>query len=81
MAFAVSIPRGAQRGDSSPDPEAASNQRYVRGQELYLRTCEPTRFATVTINNDDLLAPSIAMPAAPDTASARVPGRGGERTP
>jgi uridine kinase len=81
VAFAVSIPRGAQRDDSSPDPEAASNQRYVRGQELYLRTCEPTRFATVTVNNDDLLAPSIVMPAAPDTASARVPGRGGERTP
>jgi uridine kinase len=81
VAFAVSIPRGAQRDDSSPDPEAASNQRYVRGQELYLRTCEPTRFATITINNDDLLAPSIVMPAVTDTASARVPGRGGERTP
>src|SRR4029453_49932 len=27
VAFAVSIPRGAQRDDSSPDPEAASNQR------------------------------------------------------
>lgn len=57
--FAVSIPRGAQRDDSSPDPGAASNQRYVRGQELYLRSSEPKRFATVTINNDDLLAPYI----------------------
>ena len=81
VAFAVSIPRGAQRDDSSPDPEAASNQRYVRGQELYLRSCEPARFATVTINNDDLRAPYIVRPSAPDTVSARVPGRGGQRTP
>jgi uridine kinase len=77
VAFTVSIPRGAQRGESSPDPEAASNRRYVRGQELYLRTCEPARFATVTINNDDLLAPYIVMPG----ASAAAPGRRGGRTP
>jgi uridine kinase len=57
--FALSIPRGAQRDDSSPDPAAASNERYVRGQELYLRSSEPKRFATVTINNDELLAPYI----------------------
>ena len=81
VAFAVSIPRGAQRGESSPDPEAASNQRYVRGQELYLRGCEPARFATVTINNDDLLAPYIVMPSAPDATSAPAPGRRGGRTP
>jgi uridine kinase len=81
VAFAVSIPRGAQRGDSSPDPEAARNRRYVRGQELYLRTCEPARFATVIINNDDLLAPYLVKPSAPDTTSARAPGRGGGRTP
>jgi uridine kinase len=81
VAFAVSIPRGAQRGEGSPDPEAASNQRYVRGQELYLRTCEPARFASVTINNDDLLAPYIVMPSAPDATNPPAPGRGGGRTP
>jgi uridine kinase len=81
VAFAVSIPRGAQRGEGSPDPEAASNQRYVRGQELYLRRCEPARFATVTINNDDLLAPYIVMPSAPDATSAPAPGRRGGSTP
>jgi uridine kinase len=78
VAFAVSIPRGAQRGESSPDPEAASNRRYVRGQEIYLRTCEPARFATVTINNDDLFAPYIVMPSA---ASTSDPSRPGGRTP
>jgi uridine kinase len=80
VAFAVSIPRGAQRDESSPDPEAVSNRRYVRGQELYLRTCEPARFATVTINNDDLLAPYIVTPSAAG-ASAPAPGRRGGRTP
>ena len=78
VAFAVSIPRGAQRGEGSPDPAAPSNQRYVRGQELYLRTCEPARFATVTINNDDLLAPYIVTPS---TASPRAPCSRGGGTP
>ncbi len=78
VAFAVSIPRGAQRGEASPDPHAASNQRYIRGQELYLRTCEPTRFATVTINNDDLLAPYIVTPS---TASPRAQCSRGGSTP
>lgn len=63
VAFAVSIPRGAQRGEGSPDPVAPENRRYVEGQKLYLRVCEPRRFATVTINNDDLLAPYIVEPA------------------
>lgn len=59
VAFAISIPRGAQRGEGSPDPAAPQNQRYVQGQELYLRSCEPKRFASVTINNDGLAAPYI----------------------
>ncbi len=63
VAFAISIPRGAQRGEGSPDPGAPENRRYVEGQKLYLRTCEPGRFATATINNDDLLAPYLVGPA------------------
>jgi uridine kinase len=59
VAFDISIPRGAQRGEGSPDPGAPQNRRYVEGQKIYLRTCEPRRFATVTVNNDDLLAPYI----------------------
>jgi uridine kinase len=78
VTFAVSIPRGAQRGEGSPNPAAPSNQRYVRGQELYLRTCEPTRFATFTINNDDLLAPYIVTPS---TASPRAQCPRGGSTP
>lgn len=57
--FSVSIPRAAQRGEGSSDPAAPENHRYVQGQELYLRTCEPARFATIVINNDDLSAPYV----------------------
>lgn len=44
-------------GEGSPDPAAPENRRYVQGQELYLSTCEPVSFASVTVNNDDLAAP------------------------
>jgi uridine kinase len=59
VTFAVSVPRGAQRDGSSPDHRAATNRRYVEGQELYLRTSEPARLASVIVNNDDLLAPFV----------------------
>jgi len=62
VAFDISIPRGAQRGEGSSDPGAPENRRYVEGQKLYLRTCEPRRLATVTINNDDLLSPYVVQP-------------------
>jgi uridine kinase len=57
VAFGVSIPRGARRGEGSPDLAAPSNRRYVQGQELYLSRCDPMSFASVTIDNDDLAAP------------------------
>ncbi|HEY9840522.1 MAG TPA: hypothetical protein V6D23_08720, partial [Candidatus Obscuribacterales bacterium] len=48
--FAVSIPRGAQRGMGSPDPAAASNRRYIEGQKLYLQACQPQRHASLVID-------------------------------
>jgi uridine kinase len=57
--FHVSIPRGAQRGEGSADPQAASNRRYVEGQLIYLRTCRPWERATVVVNNEDLDTPFI----------------------
>ncbi len=59
VGFDVSIPRGAQRDGSSPDPQAPENRRYVEGQRLYLRECEPKHYATITINNEDLAAPYV----------------------
>ncbi len=60
-AFAVSVARCARRDGTSPDPAAAANRRYVEGQQLYLRACNPRARATVTIDNDDLSAPFIVQ--------------------
>jgi uridine kinase len=57
--FAVTVPRGAQRGDGSPDPGAPSNRRYVEGQRLYLARCRPHARATVVVDNTDLAHPRI----------------------
>lgn len=57
--FEVATPRGAQRFDGDPDPAAASNRRYVEGQRLYLRECEPQRRASVVIDNNDLATARI----------------------
>ncbi|CAN5588365.1 hypothetical protein BH24DEI1_BH24DEI1_17770 [soil metagenome] len=61
VGFGVSIPRGAQRGVGSPDPKALENRRYVEGQKLYLRECDPKRYATTVIDNSDLAAPFIVL--------------------
>src|SRR5262245_22573657 len=58
--FDTSIPRCARaRPELSPDPRAESNRRYVDGQRIYLRTCEPEKLATIVIDNEDLDAPSV----------------------
>jgi uridine kinase len=56
---AISVRRCAQRDGSSPDPRSPENRRYVEGQQLYLRECEPQRHASVVINNNDLDAPYL----------------------
>src|SRR5437867_3590082 len=57
--FDVSIPRTARRDGSSPDINAPENRRYVEGQQLYLRICEPKRGATIVINNENLASPEV----------------------
>ncbi len=59
--FAVSVPRGNARfGDGhDPDPEAATNRRYVGGQRLYLAAADPRARATWVIDNTDLEAPRL----------------------
>ena len=57
--FEVSIPRGLARGYGDPDPAAASNRRYVDGQQLYLARCQPHQHATFVIDNNQLDAPSV----------------------
>jgi hypothetical protein len=60
--FSISIPRGAQRGEGfgSPDPGAQSNLRYIEGQKLYLKECQPKSLATLVIDNNNLLQPRVS---------------------
>jgi uridine kinase len=64
--FAVSVARMAVRDGSDPDPDAASNARYVGGQRIYLGENDPESRATLVVDNDEILAPRI------------VPGRGAQ---
>jgi uridine kinase len=57
--FPISITRCALRDAASPDPDTPSNRRYVEGQQLYLRECEPVRRATVVVNNEVLERPHL----------------------
>ncbi len=59
VGFDISIPRCAQREEGSPDPQASENRRYVEGQKIYLRECDPKKHATIIINNEDLASPYI----------------------
>lgn len=59
VSFEVSVPRGNQRFGGSFDPEDQSNRRYVEGQKLYLKKCEPKKHASVIINNEALDSPYI----------------------
>lgn len=57
--FSVSVPRGAARDETDPDPSAPSQHRYVEGQRLYLAECSPRTVATLVIDNTDLDRPRI----------------------
>jgi uridine kinase len=57
--FEVSIPRGAARGFGNPDPAHPSNRRYVEGQRIYMRECDPANRAAVVIDYADLEAPAL----------------------
>jgi uridine kinase len=64
--FKVSVARCAGRDKTAPEVEAAENRRYVEAQRRYLRECEPSRHATITIDNNDLAAPRIVTDGATD---------------
>ena len=57
--FTESVARMAGRDHGDPDPAAATNHRYVAGQQLYLAECRPSEKATVVIDNSALLEPRI----------------------
>ena len=55
----IAIARCAARDGSSPDVNAATNRRYVEGQQLYFAECDPKGHADVVIDNNDLSAPVL----------------------
>lgn len=59
--FAVSVPRGNARfpGEHDPDPESATNRRYVEGQRLYLAQAGPRERSTWVFDNTDLGRPTL----------------------
>ena len=57
--FEVTIARATARDSSSTDVNAPENHRYVKGQQIYLQTCEPKLSATFVIDNEVLVAPKI----------------------
>jgi uridine kinase len=59
ISTAASMARCAQRDGTSPDPHAPANRRYVEGQQLYLRECNPRHHATLVVDNETLEAPRI----------------------
>ncbi|WP_218133763.1 uridine kinase [Lentzea fradiae] len=60
VGFDVSVPRMAVRDGGSPDPGHERNRRYVGGQRLYLRTCDPAGRADLVVDNNDLDAPVLS---------------------
>lgn len=69
VAFAVSVARMAVRDGSDPDPDAASNARYVGGQRIYLGENDPESRATLIVDNNEILAPRIVPAGTAPTES------------
>jgi uridine kinase len=57
--FTETVRRMSVRDGTSPDPEHSTMRRYVEGQRLYFRTCDPRSRADVVIDNSDVDEPRI----------------------
>jgi uridine kinase len=55
--FDVTASRMAERDGSDPDPNHVSMRRYVEGQRIYLRECDPRARADAVIDNTDPSVP------------------------
>ena len=65
--FSVTTARAEQRDGklfgSIDEVRRRYRERYVPGQQLYLATCEPERWASVVIDNNNPLQPALVSPA------------------
>ena len=57
--FSVSVPRGNARFGLSPNPDHTSNFRYVEGNRIYQKNCNPLARAGIVVDNDNLNNASI----------------------
>jgi len=57
--FTETVRRMALRDGTNPDVDHPSMGRYVEGQRLYLRACDPRTRADVVVDNTDVLDPLI----------------------
>lgn len=57
--FMETYARMAIRDGCDPNPTASTNDRYLRGQMLYLETCTPSSAATIVIDNTNPAMPLV----------------------
>lgn len=57
--FSTSYKRMAARDGSNSEPHAPENRRYLEGQLIYLRLCNPHERADVLVDNADVRVPRI----------------------
>ena len=55
--FEIANERMVQRGDGKPDWQSLANTRYVEGQQIYFRECNPKALASIIIHNSVLEDP------------------------
>ncbi len=63
--FEVTVSRAAERDGWPAEVEAVENRRYVEGQRLYLRECNPQAVASIVVDNSDLARPVITVTRPP----------------
>jgi uridine kinase len=63
--FEITVRRAAGRDGWPVNVEAVENRRYVEGQRLYLRECNPRAVASIVVDNSDLARPVITATRLP----------------
>ncbi|MEZ4753659.1 MAG: uridine kinase [Bdellovibrionota bacterium] len=59
VSFSTTFSRMSVRDRCPINPEDPLNQRYLKGQEIYLSQCSPMQRASVVIDNEDWANPKI----------------------
>jgi uridine kinase len=57
--FSVSVPRGNARFGLNPNPGHESNARYVEGNRIYQRLCNPFEKADIVLDNNCLASLNV----------------------